>query len=95
MNYQEVLADAIQKGYGCKAVFKETVPVKETFQGKTIWEGEVEVFEIEGHPQAKYCYGWGFDEGKKTELATVLGIPPINNPQSAVKAYIVSKIKNP
>jgi hypothetical protein len=93
MDYKEALIDAIKKGYGYKATFKETVPVKEMFQGKTLWDGEVEVFEIEGHPKAKYCYGWGFDEGNKTEFKTVLGMPPSNTPQDAVKAYLVGLIK--
>jgi hypothetical protein len=95
MNYREALIDAIKKGYGYKAVFKETVPIKETFQGKTVWEGEVEVFELDGHPKAKYCYGWGFDEGRKTEFATVLGVPPITTPLKAVQAYLILKTKNP
>jgi hypothetical protein len=94
MNYLEALQAAIKTGFHCDSIHIETVPVKEEFQGKTVWEGKVEVFELKVHPKAKYCYGWGFDEGKKSEFATVLGIPPINDPRSAVKAYIVSKLKN-
>jgi hypothetical protein len=93
MDYKEVLADAIQKGYGCKAVFKETVPIKETFQGKTVWDGEVEVFEV-NHKDTRTCYGWGFDNDKgKTEFVTVLAIPPITTPLKAVQSYLISLSK--
>jgi len=34
------------------------VPVKETFGGKTVWEGIVHVFKINDHPQANKAYAW-------------------------------------
>jgi hypothetical protein len=42
-----------------------TVPVEEIFRGKTLWKGDVEVFDLTGHPKAKRCYGWttGFNVG--------------------------------
>ena len=36
----------------------EAVPVKETFQGKTVWEGTVHVFDLEGYPKATRAYAW-------------------------------------
>jgi hypothetical protein len=93
MNYIDALIDAIKTGYNCKATHKETVPVKEMLQGKVAWEGLVEVFELEGHPQAKKCYGWGFEKEKgEIEFVTVLEISPVNNPKTAVSAYILNKI---
>jgi hypothetical protein len=35
---------------------RATVPVHEVFRGKTVWQGDVEVFDINGHPKAKRCY---------------------------------------
>ena len=46
--------------HGCDAEYVETVPVTEEFRGETIWQGEVEVFELSGHPKAKRGYGWGY-----------------------------------
>lgn len=92
LSYIEALAHAIEQGFSCKAKHLETVSVKEVFQGKTVWEGEVEVFELTGHQTAKRAYGWGFHtEDKKAEFATVLGVPPITSPQKAVQAYIINK----
>ena len=46
MTYIEELQDAIRNLYNSEAVYVETVPVKEVFQGQTVWEGEVEVFDL-------------------------------------------------
>jgi hypothetical protein len=33
-----------------------TVPVHEVFNGQTVWQGEVEVFDLHRHPKAKRAY---------------------------------------
>ena len=68
----------------------------ETFRGKVVWDGQVEVFDLEGHPKAKRCYAWSHQEGdKETErrYVAVLGLPPVNSPLDAVRAAIVSQGK--
>ena len=84
------------KLHGCEAAYVESVPVVEEFQGKTIWQGDVEVFALTGHPKAKRGYGWGYtttDSGGRRYF-TVLELPPVDSPQTAVKAAIMSEIKN-
>jgi hypothetical protein len=44
--------------HGCKASYISTAPVTEVFEGKTVWEGDVEVFALSGHPRAQRCYAW-------------------------------------
>lgn len=97
MNYIEELQEAIRNLHGCEAEYLETVPVKETFQGQTVWEGEVEVFEIHGHPAAKRCYAWSHasganDRGKR--YVAVLELPPVDSPQNAVRTAIVAEVKD-
>jgi hypothetical protein len=61
------------------------------FQGKVAWEGEVEVFSVMGHAKAKRCYTWGYPNEKrdgKYDFVTVLEIPPVVSPETAVKAAI-------
>src|ERR1035438_1013256 len=58
MTYIEELSEAIRRLHGVEATHRESVPVKEVFQGKTIWEGIVEVFELHGHPKANIAYVW-------------------------------------
>jgi hypothetical protein len=80
----------------CGAVWRESVPVTEIFQGKTLWQGEVEVFDLNGHPKAERCYGCSHPEGpdnKGERFVTVLEVPPVNSPQTAVKMAIYSDIK--
>jgi hypothetical protein len=92
MEYLETIQDAIGKGFKCKATHIKTVPVHLKHEGETMWEGEVEVFEIKGHPKAKRAYGWGFETEKgKAEFATVLELPPVDSPDTAVKAYLASR----
>jgi hypothetical protein len=74
----------------------ETVPVVEEFQGKVIWQGEVEVFNVR-HGRAKRAYAWAHDageDGKHKNVVAVLELPPVTSPQTAVQAAIVQEIKN-
>jgi hypothetical protein len=94
LSYIEALTHAIKQGFSCEAKHLKSVYVKEIFKGTTAWEGLVEVFELKNHPTAKQAYGWGFQESNKMEFATVLGLPPVIDPETAIRAYIVSKAKN-
>jgi hypothetical protein len=82
--------------HGCEANYVESVPVVEEFQGKTIWQGDVEVFDLVDHPKATRGYGWGYTttESGGRRYFTVLELPPVDSPQAAVKAAIMSEIKN-
>jgi hypothetical protein len=74
-----------------------SVPVEERFQGRTIWKGIVEVFNLIRHPKAKRCFAWSHPEGddnKGERFVTVLEIPPVDSPQTAVKISITSDVKN-
>jgi hypothetical protein len=64
------------------------------YQGRTVWDGKVEVFQLDQHPNAKVAYGWVHenDEGRKVDVV-VLGIPPVNSPEEAVRAAIVAEFK--
>jgi hypothetical protein len=78
---------AIRKthGAGSKLVARERVV--ERFQGETVWEGEVLVFELQGHPSAKRCYAWEVDG----EVTAVLEEAPVKDAQTAVRAALVER----
>jgi len=59
MDYLKTLTDAIYRNYCCKAVHVRTVPVQDIFEGKLEWDGEVEVFDLEGYQGTHRCYAWG------------------------------------
>ncbi|HXC72481.1 MAG TPA: hypothetical protein VN644_21010 [Pyrinomonadaceae bacterium] len=95
-DYIAELQSVFLKLHGCDADYVETVPVVEEFQGETIFQGDVEVFDIRGHPKATRGYGWGYTttESGGRRYFTVLELPPVDSPQTAVKAAIMSEIKN-
>jgi hypothetical protein len=93
----EELRDAILKLHGAKATHVESVPVKEVFNGETVWDGIVEVFHLKGHPEANTAYAWLHDTGdpaKPVKHITVLHVPPVVSPLTAVRAFIVQEFRN-
>jgi hypothetical protein len=91
MNYIERLQAAIKKMHGASSRHLESVPIKETFQGKTVWEGVVEVFELTGHPKSNRCYAWSAQKDGTEQFTAVLHVPPIDTPLKAVQASIVAQ----
>jgi hypothetical protein len=87
----EKIRDAIQVMHRCAAIHAGSVPVIEMFGSKKVWEGVVEVFDLSSHPKAKRCYAWSYPDGKETRFVTVLEIPPVESPQTAVRAAIASR----
>lgn len=94
MTYITELQDVIKRLYESDSTHVETVPVKEVFQGETIWDGEVEVFDLADHPETDRVYAWAYDtdEGDKRHV-TVLHIPPATSPENAVRASIISEYR--
>ena len=77
--------------HDCQASYVGSKTVKESFQGKTPWEGEVEIFDIKGHPKAERCYAWTYvDDNGKNQYTTVLETPPVDSPEMAVRAALAS-----
>jgi hypothetical protein len=97
MTYLEELRDVIRRLHGADAQHVESVPVKETFQGKTVWEGVVEVFSLLGHATASTVYAWTHDTDdpeKPRRHVTVLHGHPITSARDAVRAAIVQEFRN-
>jgi hypothetical protein len=89
------LKTAVESQHGGTATLVQSVPVHEEFEGKTVWDGVVHVFDLAGHSKAKTAYVWSYerDDGKRRFFA-VLGIPPINGPKDAVRAAIVAEARS-
>ena len=92
MTYIEELQDAIRHLYNTEAVYVETVPVKKVFQGQTVWEGEVEVFDLPDSQDANRIYAWAHDTDnvdQRRRTVTVLHVAPVLSPELAVRASIL------
>jgi hypothetical protein len=95
-DYIARLQVAVSQLHNCGAVWRSTVPVHEMFQGKTVWQGDVEVFDLNGHPKAKRAYAWSHLDGAKDErerFVAVLEIPPVESAVTAVRVQIVKDAK--
>ena len=82
--------------HNCGATWRESVPVHEVFRGETVWQGKVEVFDLNGHPKAKRAYGWSHPEGdgnKGERFVAVLEIPPVDSALTAVRVSLVKEIR--
>ncbi len=85
------LQKAIRAVHGCESAHSQTVRVREEHQGKTVWEGDVEVFKLSGHPKAQCCYAWAYDNDKGSKVLAVLELPPVISPVTAVRAAIMAE----
>lgn len=97
MSHIDELREAIHKLHGGKATHSMSVPVKEVFKGETVWDGIVEVFHLEGHPKANTAYAWLHDTGdpkSPIKHVTVLHVPPVVSPLTAVRAFIVQEFRS-
>jgi hypothetical protein len=95
-NLQE-LRRIIHELHGATATYVESVSIREMHKGKIVWDGIVEVFDLAGHPKANRIYAWSHETGdpkNPRRHVTVLHIPPVVSPQTAVQAAIVQEYKN-
>lgn len=95
-DYLARLQVAVSQLHNCGAVWRETVPVHEVFRGETVWQGEVDVFDLNDHPKAKRAYAWSHKEGKDDKgerFVAVLEIPPVESAITAVRVQIVKDVK--
>ena len=95
-DYLAVLQNAILRLNGCQSKYVETVTISqpfESFHRNKVWQGEVAVFEIYGHPKALRAYAWSYTtDNEETKYVVVLKVPPVSSPETAVQAAIAAQI---
>ncbi|MCE0522435.1 MAG: hypothetical protein LV480_05945 [Methylacidiphilales bacterium] len=88
--YIQHLRQAFLRLHEYEARHVETVPAIERFKGKTVCEGDVEVFDLISHPKAKRGYARAYNKKRGSDTIAVLELPPAISPKTAVQATIVS-----
>lgn len=90
------LKHAIKHQHGGTPMFVEAVPVEETFEGQTVWDGTVHVFDLDDHPKATRAYAWSspIEGSTKRRYFAVLHLGGIRSAQDAVRAAIVAEHRN-
>lgn len=97
MTYLEELQQVIHRLHGVHSTHVESVPVKEEFNGRVIWDGIVEVFQLHDHPDATHAYAWTHDTDdpkRPKRTVTVLKIPPAVSPLTAVRVAIMQELRD-
>jgi hypothetical protein len=87
------LKRSLEAQRGCTAALVKSVPVQETFDGKTVWDGVVHVFRIHGHPKASKAYAWSspIEAGDERRFGAALHVPPVLSPLDVVRAAILEE----
>ena len=87
------LKAALESQHGGKARLLQSIPVKETFQGATVWEGVVSIFDLSDNPKASRAYGWSspIEGSEKRRFFAVLHMGPIDSPLAAVRAAMAAE----
>lgn len=90
------LKQAVEGLHSCTATHVNQEHVTETFQGETVWDGDVYVFALEGHPKASVCYAWSapVEGSERRRFFAVLQLPPVVTPRDAVRASIVEAYRD-
>jgi hypothetical protein len=80
------LRETVERMHGGTATLAQSVPVRETFEGQTAWEGVVHVFDLSGHPIATRAYAWSspIEGSTKRRFFAVLHTERISSPLEAV-----------
>jgi hypothetical protein len=97
MTYIDELRAVIRRLHGVESRHLESVPVKEVFQGNTVWDGVVEVSELIGHPTSARLYAWAHDTDdpqNPRKHVTVLHGHPIATARDAVQAVIIQEFRS-
>jgi len=87
------LKHAVESQHGGTATLVQSVPVKETFGGKMVWDGVVSVFDLKDNRNATRAYAWSspVEGSTKRRFFAVLHTDRINSPIEAVRAAIVAE----
>ncbi|MGN6366955.1 MAG: hypothetical protein ACTHN5_01710 [Phycisphaerae bacterium] len=87
--YLQSLQDHIFQKHGCRAAHFQTVPLHEKFHGKTIFDGNIEVFTLLAHPTASRCFAWCHEDDP--DCVSYLALPPILTPSDAMRQHIIDE----
>jgi hypothetical protein len=92
MELTHPLTKAVERRHGARANWEARVPVRQTSEGKLVWEGRVEVFRLLGHAKANLCYAWSerVEGTNRKRFFSVLHAWPVQSALDAVKASLLA-----
>lgn len=92
----EAIRQSVEQLHEARAIFVQSAPIAESFDARPVWEGVVQVFDLEGHPKATRAYAWSspVEGSDKRRFYAVLHLGGIRSPVDAVRAAIVAEHRN-
>jgi hypothetical protein len=89
------LTEVIHSLHGCHGVWIGSVQVTEEFNGATVWDGEVQVFDLPNCARAPRCYAWSqdLDGSNRRRFFAVLHRAMVDSPAAAVRTAVVGGIR--
>ena len=88
----DALVDAIRHMHGREPTWVESVPDTETFNGETVWNGGVQVSDV-NHPKTGRAYAWSYETDGGRRFVAVLRLGPVTDAITAVRASIAARGK--
>lgn len=88
----------IAHSHKCNAVRAKAVPVRGVFRREPVSRGDLELFNLTGHPNAKPGCAWSRLDAAKDERSRFgarLEMPPVVSAASVVRLQIVNDAKQP
>jgi hypothetical protein len=87
------LKHAVEEMHGCEANYVSSERVRESWGDTLVWDGEVSVFGLTGHPVSTMCYAWSAEDPHAATrvVYAVLRLPPIQKGRDAVLASLALK----
>ena len=87
----DALRAAVEGLHGGQATLEQTEHVVEHHHGETVWEGDIAVFALGGHPTASRCYAWSepVKGSDRRRFFAVLHDGPVTSPTMALRASIM------
>ena len=89
------LKQTVESQHGGAATHVRSVPIHLSRNGKTIWNGAVQVYDLADSPSgATRAYAWSYGrENGRRESVAVLQAGPVTGPREAVKAVMMPEIE--
>jgi hypothetical protein len=91
------LKQVVEAEHGGAATFVHSVPVFESFGGKTLWNGAVQVFDLTASPSgAARVYAWssGLPDGQRRTFVVLHG-GAVSSARDAVRAVALPTERKP
>lgn len=87
------LRAAVEKQHGVRATLSHVAHVHDVRGRRTVWDGPVHVFDLDGHPTAKRAYAWSrAAESGGTRFFAMLQTGDVTSPADAVRKAMSGRI---